>query len=55
MTIDPIHQFEISNIFKIGHYAITNSSAYILVSVAAICSLMIGLIAGRKLVSDRFH
>ena len=46
MTLDPIHQFEIKNLFKIGqigNHAIyfTNSSAYMLLSVAVICFLTI--------------
>jgi F-type H+-transporting ATPase subunit a len=56
--IDPIHQFNIDNIFTIGHIgnqeiAFTNSSAYMLVSVALISLLMIG--AGRALVPGRFQ
>ena len=43
--IDPIHQFNIDKIFTIGHIgnqeiAFTNSSAYMLVSVALISLLM---------------
>jgi F-type H+-transporting ATPase subunit a len=44
MTLDPIHQFNINNIFTIGHIggrtiAFTNSSAYnyMLLAVAVIC------------------
>jgi F-type H+-transporting ATPase subunit a len=60
MTLDPIHQFNINNLFKIGQigdHAIyfTNSSAYMLVSVAVICLLMIGGVAGRQLVPSRFQ
>jgi hypothetical protein len=44
MTLDPIHQFNINNLFKIGQigdHAIyfTNSSAYMLLTVAVICLL----------------
>jgi len=47
MKMDPIHQFEIHNLFKIGQigdHAIyfTNSSAYMLVSVAVIFLLAVG-------------
>src|SRR6202166_916888 len=56
--IDPIHQFNIDKLFTIGHIgnqeiAFTNSSAYMLVSVALISLLMIG--AGRQLVPGRFQ
>jgi F-type H+-transporting ATPase subunit a len=58
MTLDPIHQFNINNFFKIGQIGgrdiyFTNSSAYMLVTVAVICLLMIG--AGRQLVPGRFQ
>jgi F-type H+-transporting ATPase subunit a len=58
MTLDPIHQFNINNLFKIGRIAerdiyFTNSSVYMLVTVALICLLMIG--AGRQLVPGRFQ
>ncbi|MGO3934375.1 F0F1 ATP synthase subunit A [Rhodopseudomonas pseudopalustris] len=56
--IDPIHQFNIDKIFtiaNIGGYeiAFTNSTAYMLLSVALISLLMLG--AGRKLVPGRFQ
>lgn len=56
--IDPIHQFNIEKIFtiaNIGGYeiAFTNSTAYMLLSVALISLLMLG--AGRKLVPGRFQ
>ena len=46
MTLDPIHQFNINNIFTIGHIgghtiAFTNSSAYMLLTVAVICLLAV--------------
>jgi F-type H+-transporting ATPase subunit a len=60
MTLDPIHQFNIDNLFTIGHIGgqpiyFTNSSAYMLISVAAISLLMIGGVAGRQLVPGRFQ
>jgi F-type H+-transporting ATPase subunit a len=60
MTIEPIDQFNIHNLFKIGQIGdhpiyFTNSSAYMLVSVAVICLLMIGGVAGRQLVPGRFQ
>src|SRR6202046_3576086 len=53
--IDPIEQFHIEKLFTIGHIggqeiAFTNSSAYMFGSVALISLLMIGGVAGRRLV-----
>src|SRR5579863_5934512 len=58
--IDPIEQFNIDNIFTIGHIgnqqiAFTNSSAYMFGSVALISLLMIGGSAGRQLVPGRIQ
>jgi F-type H+-transporting ATPase subunit a len=60
MTLDPIHQFDINNIFTIGHIgghtiAFTNSSAYILISVAVVCLLAVVGMRGRQLVPGRFQ
>ena len=60
MTIEPIHQFEINNIFTIGHIggqtiAFTNSSAYMLLSVAVICLLTVRGLRGQQLVPGRFQ
>jgi F-type H+-transporting ATPase subunit a len=60
MTLDPIHQFHIINLFKIGQigdHAIyfTNSSAYMLLAVAIVSALMIGGSAGGQLVPGRFQ
>jgi F-type H+-transporting ATPase subunit a len=60
MTIEPIHQFNIDNLFTIGHIgdqtiAFTNSSLYMLLSVAVISLLMIGGVAGRQLVPGRIQ
>jgi F-type H+-transporting ATPase subunit a len=60
MAIDPIHQFDITKLFTIGHIggqeiAFTNSSAYMLLSVAVISLLMIGGTARRRLVPDRIQ
>jgi F-type H+-transporting ATPase subunit a len=60
MTLDPIHQFEIHNFFKIGQIGdraiyFTNSSIYMLLSVGVICLLMIGGVANRQLVPGRFQ
>ena len=58
--IDPIHQFNIDKLFTIGHIgnqeiAFTNSSAYMFGSVALISLLMIGGVAGRRLVPGRIQ
>ena len=60
MKMDPIHQFEIHNLFTIGHiggYTIyfTNSSAYMLLAVVVICLLAIGGLARWQLVPGRFQ
>jgi F-type H+-transporting ATPase subunit a len=60
MAIDPIHQFDITKLFTIGHIggqeiAFTNSSAYMLLSVAVISLLMVGGTAKRQLVPDRIQ
>jgi F-type H+-transporting ATPase subunit a len=58
MAADPIHQFQITKLFTLGHIggqeiAFTNSSAYMFVAVAAISLLMIGGTTGRQLVPGR--
>src|SRR5215213_1121449 len=58
MAADPIHQFQITKLFTLGHIggqeiAFTNSSAYMFLSVAVISLLMIG--AGRQLVPGRMQ
>src|SRR6202163_2217419 len=60
MAADPIHQFEITKYFTLGHIggqeiAFTNSSAYMFASVAIISLLMIGGTAGRQLVPGRIQ
>src|SRR6201993_4623010 len=60
MNIDPIHQFNIINLFKIGQFGdhavyFTNSSAYMLLAVALISLLMIGGVAGGQLVPGRLQ
>ena len=60
MAADPIHQFEITKLFTIGHIggqeiAFTSSSAYMFLSVAVISLLMIGGTAGRQLVPGRIQ
>src|SRR3984893_14824565 len=58
--VDPIEQFHIEKLFTIGHIgqqeiAFTNSSAYMLGSVALISLLMIGGVAGKRLVPGRLQ
>jgi F-type H+-transporting ATPase subunit a len=60
MAADPIHQFQITKLFTLGHIggqeiAFTNSSAYMFLAVAMISLLMIGGSAGRQLVPGRFQ
>jgi len=60
MAIDPIHQFKIEPLFTIGHIgnhaiAFTNSSLYMFLTVALIAALMIGGVAGRRLVPGRLQ
>ena len=60
MTLDPIHQFNINNLFTIGKIgghtiAFTNSSAYMLLTVAVICLLAVRGFKGRELVPGRFQ
>jgi F-type H+-transporting ATPase subunit a len=60
MAVDPIHQFQITKLFTIGHIggheiAFTNSSAYMFLAVALIALLMIAGSAGRQLVPGRIQ
>jgi F-type H+-transporting ATPase subunit a len=60
MAADPIHQFQITKLFTIGHIggqeiAFTNSSAYMFLAVAVISLLMIGGSAKRQLVPGRIQ
>jgi F-type H+-transporting ATPase subunit a len=60
MNIEPIEQFNIEPLFKIGQIGgqpiyFTNSSAYMFLAVALISLLMIGGAAGRQLVPGRFQ
>jgi F-type H+-transporting ATPase subunit a len=60
MTIDPIHQFNITPIFTIGHIgghtiAFTNSSACMLLTVVVILVIALYGMKGRQLVPGRFQ
>jgi F-type H+-transporting ATPase subunit a len=57
---DPIHQFQITKIFTLGHIggheiAFTNSSAYMVGAVAVISLFMLGGSAAGRLVPGRFQ
>jgi F-type H+-transporting ATPase subunit a len=60
VTLDPIHQFNINNLFTIGHIgghtiAFTNSSAYMLLVVAVICLVGVRSFKGKQLVPSRYQ
>ena len=60
MAVDPIHQFQIIDLFpvvKIGHteIAFTNSAAYMAVAVVVIMLFLIGGTARRSLVPGRLQ
>src|SRR6201986_1752046 len=60
MAADPIHHFQITKLFTLGHIGgqeipCTNSSAYMFGAVAIISLLMIGGSAGRQLVPGRIQ
>jgi F-type H+-transporting ATPase subunit a len=57
---DPIHQFQLTKLFVIGHIggqeiAFTNSSAYMFAAVAIVSILMLGASAGKRLIPTRFQ
>ena len=58
--MDPIHQFEIKNLFPIAHIggyeiAFTNSALFMLISVLLIALLMLGATSSRALVPGRLQ
>lgn len=60
MNLDPIHQFDINNIFTIGQVgghtiAFTNSSAYMLLTVAVVSLLAVRGLKGQQLIPGRFQ
>jgi F-type H+-transporting ATPase subunit a len=60
MAIDPIHQFEIVNLFPIGkvgntEIAFTNSAAYMFLAVAGLTVFLVGATAGNRLVPSRIQ
>src|SRR5690242_5553057 len=59
-TLDPIHQFQISKIFTLGHIggqeiAFTNSALFMLVAVGIIATLLVGMTASRGIVPGRLQ
>jgi F-type H+-transporting ATPase subunit a len=60
MASDPIHQFQITKLFSLGHIggqeiAFTNSSAYMFGAVAFIAILMLATSAGSRLIPTRLQ
>src|SRR4051794_20296552 len=60
MAADPIHQFQINNIFTIGlvgghEIAFTNSSLFMLIVVGITATLLIGMTSSRSLVPGRLQ
>jgi F-type H+-transporting ATPase subunit a len=58
--MDPIHQFQIVNLFSLGklgnvEIAFTNSAAFMLVAVAILTVFLVGATAGGKLVPTRLQ
>jgi F-type H+-transporting ATPase subunit a len=57
---DPIHQFQIENLFTIGHIgpyeiAFTNSAAFMVLAIILTAALMLGGTTGRRLVPGRMQ
>jgi F-type H+-transporting ATPase subunit a len=60
MAVDPIHQFEIQNLFPVGtiggtqiHF--TNSALFMMLSVGLTVALLLGTTVGRRLVPTRMQ
>jgi F-type H+-transporting ATPase subunit a len=58
--MDPIHQFQITNLFTFGHIggheiAFTNSALFMLIALAIIAALTIGATASRALIPGRIQ
>jgi F-type H+-transporting ATPase subunit a len=58
--MDPIHQFQIKNIFTFGkiggvEIALTNSGLFMLIALAVICLLMLGATSSRAVVPGRMQ
>lgn len=58
--MDPIHQFEIKNLFTLGTFggheiAFTNSALFMVIAVILTAALMLGGSAGRRLVPTRMQ
>ncbi len=60
MAVDPIHQFEIQNLFPVGKIGgteifFTNSALFMLLSVLLTAALLLGTTTGRRLVPGRMQ
>jgi F-type H+-transporting ATPase subunit a len=60
MAVDPIHQFQITKLFTLGHIggqeiAFTNSSLFMVIIVGIIGLLLVGMTASRSVVPGRLQ
>src|SRR5436305_683044 len=60
MAADPIHQFQITKLFTIGHIggqeiAFTNSSLFMLIAAGIIAALLVGMTSSRSIVPGRLQ
>src|SRR6478672_4705367 len=60
MAADPIHQFQITKLFTIGHIggqeiAFTNSSLFMVIAVGIIAALLVGMTSSRSIVPGRLQ
>src|SRR3954464_4662359 len=60
MAADPIHQFQITKLFTIGHIggqeiAFTNSSLFMVIAVGIIAALLVGMTSSRSVVPGRLQ
>jgi F-type H+-transporting ATPase subunit a len=60
MAADPIHQFQITKLFTLGHIggqeiAFTNSSLFMVIAVGLIGTLLVGMTSSRSLVPGRLQ
>src|SRR5438477_11037683 len=60
MAADPIHQFQITKLFTIGHIggqeiAFTNSSLFMVIAVGIIATLLVGMTSSRSIVPGRLQ
>ena len=53
--MDPIHQFEISNLFNVGSLAFTNSALFMAVAVVLLTAFLVGGTMRAQTVPSRFQ